>query len=394
MASLRYRAGGWDLRYRERSGKERTERFRGGSAKRPPPSALERKGAVEAQLIRGTYVSRDQRETRFQLYYDRWAASRQISRTRRYTDDQRAAKHVLPYWSEWAICDIRPSDIDDWIAILAAQMGPDSVRHCYGILRGPLRRAIKDRIIDNPCIDIVLPKKPDRRKTFDDVLTAEEVDRLVEAIVDPDPRYAALRTNGRYRALVFMGCWLGPRWNEAIGLRVCDMNPLRKELTFGRVVVNQNGNTTFIEKMSKTEDARTLPVPGPVMDVLLEHLRVYRPGAGREDFLFLNARDGNLLRSGFVRDVLGKSAKRAGFTGRRVTWLTLRHTAASLMFDAGLTIFEVQQRLGHRSPTMTAEVYTHLMRERYEEGREKMEDYMRAKRFRAAQDDGQSSSGA
>ena len=115
------------------------------------------------------------------------------------------------------------------------------------------------------------------------MLTAEEVDRLVDAIVDPDPRYAALRTNGRYRALVFMGCWLGPRWNEAIGLRVCDINPLRKELTFGRAVVNQNGNTTFIEKMSKTEDARTLPVPGPVMDVLLEHLRVYRPGAGRED---------------------------------------------------------------------------------------------------------------
>ena len=34
------------------------------------------------------------------------------------------------------------------------------------------------------------------------------------------------------------------------------------------------------------------------------------------------------------------------------------------------------------------------MRERYEEGREKMEDYMKAKRFRSEQVDGQSSSGA
>ena len=47
------------------------------------------------------------------------------------------------------------------------------------------------------------------------------------------------------------------------------------------------------------------------MDSLLENMRVYRPGARREDFLFLNARAGNLLRSGIVRDVLGKSAKRA-----------------------------------------------------------------------------------
>ena len=63
-----------------------------------------------------------------------------------------------------------------------------------------------------------------------------------------------------------------------------------------------------------------------------------------------------------------------------MTWLTLRHTAASLMFDAGLTLFEVQQRLGHKSPSMTAEVYTHLMRERFDEGRQRMEDYMKSKR--------------
>lgn len=33
------------------------------------------------------------------------------------------------------------------------------------------------------------------------------------------------------------------------------------------------------------------------------------------------------------------------------------------MVDAGLTIFDVQQRLGHSSPTMTSEIYTHLTRE-------------------------------
>lgn len=179
-----------------------------------------------------------------------------------------------------------------------------------------------------------------------------------------------------------MGCWLGPRWNEAIGLRVCDINPLRRELTFGRVVVHQNGTTTFTEAMSKTDDARTVPVPGPVMETLLQHLRIYRPAAGREDFVFLSNRDTHPLRGTFSRDVLAKAVVRAGLSGRRVTRLTLRHAAASLMFDAGLTLFEVQQRLGHRSPTLTAEVYTHLMRERFEEGREKLEVYMEANRFR------------
>jgi len=119
----------------------------------------------------------------------------------------------------------------------------------------------------------------------------------------------------------------GPRWNEAIGVRRCDLNPLRQEITFGKVVVNG-----------------THP-----------------------------------LRANVGRDVLRKAVHRAGLQ-RHVTWLTLRHTAASLMFDAGLTLFEVQHRLGHKSPTMTAEVYTHLMRERFDEGRKRMEDDMLAKR--------------
>jgi integrase len=50
------------------------------------------------------------------------------------------------------------------------------------------------------------------------------------------------------------------------------------------------------------------------------------------------------------------------------------------MFDAGLSLFEVQQRLGHKDPTLTAQVYTHLMRERFEEGRERMEAYVTERR--------------
>ncbi|HEX2399241.1 MAG TPA: tyrosine-type recombinase/integrase, partial [Mycobacterium sp.] len=103
-------------------------------------------------------------------------------------------------------------------------------------------------------------------------------------------------------------------------------------------------------------------------------------GADREDLIFTNARGGHILRGNFSRDVLAVAANRAGFDGRRVTWVTLRHTAASLMFDAGLTLFEVQQRLGHKSPTLTAKIYTHLMRERFDEGRLRLEDYMSRKR--------------
>ena len=380
MASLGYRRGGWELRYRDYGGRQRVERFPAPEdRRRPPEAALDRKAEVERELRRGSYVAREEREVTFGVYYERWLASRQISSSRAYTDAIRARLHVLPQWADRPLSSIRPSDVDDWIAALSREMGPHPVRHCCTLFRGPLRRAIKDRLIDDPCIDVPLPKKPDLRKTFDDVLSAREVDQLVEAIHDRTPGYESLKTNDRYEALVFMGAWLGPRWNEAIGLRRCDLNPLRHEVTFGKVVVNQNGSRTYVERLSKTEDFRTIPVPQPVMDRLLEHLATYCPDAGREDFLFLTRNGTHPLRANVAREVLRAAVRRAGLQ-RHVTWLTLRHTAASLMFDAGLTLFEVQQRLGHKSPTMTAEVYTHLMRERFDEGRQRMEDYMLAKR--------------
>ncbi len=377
MASLRRRANGWDLRYRDLDGRERTERFNTEPGRRKPPEeALDRKAEVERDLRRGTYVTREERETTFGEYFDRWWAARRVSATRTYTDRGRADLHVLPHWRHRRLCTIRPSEVDDWIAQLATRMGSESVRHCYTLLRGPIRRAVKDGVITDPLIDIELPPKTKIAKSFDDVLSGDEVRRLVAAIPNPDPTYATLRTTDQYQAMVLVGCWLGPRWNEVLGLRVCDINPLRQELVIGRVVVNQN-KTTFEERGSKTEDHRTVPVPGPVMEALVRHIATYCPPGDREAFLFLSRYGTHPQRSSFSRCVLQPALKRAGLGERRITWLSLRHTAASLMFDAGLTIFDVQQRLGHHSPVLTQEIYTHLMRERFDEGRKTMETYIR-----------------
>ncbi len=43
-------------------------------------------------------------------------------------------------------------------------MGPYPVRQCYTLLRGPVRRAVKDQIIPDPLIDIRLPAKPTIRR--------------------------------------------------------------------------------------------------------------------------------------------------------------------------------------------------------------------------------------
>ena len=62
-----------------------------------------------------------------------------------------------------------------------------------------------------------------------------EVDQLVDATHDRTPG-SPDKTDDRYEALVFMDAWLGPRRNEARRLPGCDVNRLRQEMTFGKVV--------------------------------------------------------------------------------------------------------------------------------------------------------------
>lgn len=77
-------------------------------------------------------------------------------------------------------------------------------------------------------------------------------------------------------------------------------------------MVNQNGSQTYVEWLSKTEDFRTIPVPQPVLDRLLEHIATYCPDAAREDFLFLTRNATHPLRANVARDVLRTAVQRAG----------------------------------------------------------------------------------
>src|SRR5437764_15455567 len=116
MAHLGYRRGAWELRYRDPNGRQRVERFEGKNGRKPPADAAERLAAVERQLRWREYVGPEQRAVTFAEYYARWDAARQVSVTRRHTDEGRARLHVLPYWGNWRGGDILPTDIEHSIA--------------------------------------------------------------------------------------------------------------------------------------------------------------------------------------------------------------------------------------------------------------------------------------
>lgn len=362
MASIRKRGTSYAVLYRDRTGRQTSESF---SRRR---DAERRKSEVEVELRAGTYIAPREARVTFETWYRRWEATRQVSATRKATDDGRRDKYVLPRWGDTPLDAITHMEAQAWVADLGRKLAPATVRGCFRLLKMPLDAAAMDgKIRVNPVLGVRMPPLRNRPHTADEVLTAAELTRLINKMPE------------RWRALVFVLGWLGPRWSEAMGLRVCDVDFLRKQVYVGRVtVVEPDCRTLLIKDEGKTETAfRTVPLPAVAAEVLAQHVERFVPDASPRSFLFLTPAGTHPRRSNFRR-IFDRALRDAGLADRGMNMKQLRHTAASLMLDAGLPLQDVQQRLGHSRPSTTYDFYAHLLTSRQETGTKALDEAMRS----------------
>ena len=85
-------------------------------------------------------------------------------------------------------------------------------------------------------------------------------------------------------------------------------------------------------------------------------------GKPADALVFSAPRGGTLRVRNFRRAALDPAATSLGIEGLHPH--ALRHTAASLAIASGADVKVVQQMLGHKSATMTFDLYGHLMGDR------------------------------
>ena len=90
------------------------------------------------------------------------------------------------------------------------------------------------------------------------------------------------------------------------------------------------------------------------------------------DLVFPNE-SGNPLNHGhMLRNHLWPALERAELP--RIRFHDLRHTFASLLIDQGENIKYIQKQLGHSKPSVTMDIYAHLMNEENQEAAKKLDD--------------------
>jgi len=218
-------------------------------------------------------------------------------------------------------------------------LSPASIRRNVSAVRTYFRFLTGDGVVvRDPSERLETPK---RWRTLPDVLTVEEVQRLLAAPTLDDPLVF------RDRALLELAYGAGLRVSEWISLGVRDL-------------LLEEGLVRVFGKGSKE---RLVPIGRSAIGAVAIYLRELRPklekGEGK-GVLFLNARGRPLTRMGAWKILRGYVDRAA--LGKHVSPHTLRHSFATHLLEGGADLRAVQEMLGHVD-IATTQIYTHVDRE-------------------------------
>ncbi|UQX89208.1 site-specific integrase [Jatrophihabitans telluris] len=335
----------WRAHYRTPDGIQRNRSF---SLRREAERFITE---VEGAKLAGTYIEKDRSAVRVAEWVERWLESQaqlKPSTRERYAGILRT--HVTPKWGNYRLRDVSHADIQGWVSEVAQSRSASTATKAHRVLSLALGLAVRDgRLPRNPADSVQLPRIVARDRRY---LTHAEVERLAAAADE-------------YGPLILFLAYTGARFGEAAALRVSRLDLLRRRVEIAESATSVNGRIVW--GTPKGHQRRSIAYPRFLVDDLAALAAGKQPG----DLVFVSPRGDVLRSSNFRRDVFEPAAYAAGLSG--LTPHGLRHTAASLAIASGADVKVVQQMMGHKSATMTLDLYGHLFTDRLDEVADRMD---------------------
>jgi len=160
-------------------------------------------------------------------------------------------------------------------------------------------------------------------------------------------------TDKKYHTLFMLAITTGARQGELLGLKWSDIDWINSQIHIQRTF---NKGRWFAPKTKGSE--RRIDIGPSTVKVLREWKLASPPND--LNLIFPNGAGQPMNYSNMMNRVYLPALENAGID--RIRFHDLRHTTASLMIEQGENIKYIQSQLGHSSPTVTLNVYAHLMK--------------------------------
>lgn len=280
-------------------------------------------------------------------------------------------KHLAPFFDKLnkPLEDLRPMDVQRYVTEKLKGGRCDgkegglsrvSVRKHLNVVKQAFSDAVLYEIISsNPAACVKLPRVAPISAEAQ-FLTIEQSKTLLAAF------------SGTFRLLVMMTLYYGLRRSEVIGLRWSSIDLEGNTFSISHTVVK---NRTIVQKdRTKTESSRRsfqlFPDVRDELKKLQERQEEERrarllkglPYEEKGDGYLFRYEDGRLYRPDYVTRAFERTARKC--TLPRIRFHDLRHSTASLLFEKGWNVKDVQEWLGHSDVETTLNIYVHYNRTR------------------------------
>ena len=274
--------------------------------------------------------------------------------------------HLLPALGDKSILQIKPMDIQSLIAAkLKAGLGVRTVQVMHAVLRNALGYAERQGAIpSNPAKRV---DRPQLAKKEMEILTDDQIRSLL--IVAGDKEIAVL---------LQVAITTGMRRGELLGLRWSDIDWATATVRVRRQLQRiPNEGLVFSEPKSKS-GIRTVQLGSFTLKRLMQHKdhqdQMFAAGENKENLIFPSS-DGTPKEPRVLVTQFKALLVKAGINPK-VRIHDLRHTAASLMLMSGMELIRIARQLGHSKPSITLDVYGHLIPGLENDAAERLDEFV------------------
>jgi len=300
---------------------------------------------------------------------------RKVSTYNRY--NELIKKYLIPILGGMNINDIESYHVEKLLmdAKKANKISGSTLQSIYTMINTIMNRALKLKIIkDNPCKYVERPK---RDKFKAETLDVNEIKTL----------FSVLDHKSIYDYMFFIGLTLtlelGLRRGELGGLEWKDVNFKENTITIKTNLVYTSGHVIMSTPKTK-ESNRDIYISDNII-TLLNELKIKQENTKIEygsfyvknifdnvDYdLIMIWRDGKYIHPMYYLNKLKKTMVKSKIE-KHIRFHDLRHTNASLMLQQDVSMKVVQERLGHKDFSTTANIYSHVSKEMQKKATDKL----------------------
>jgi len=313
---------------------------------------------------------------RFQDYLPEWVETYKKGKVKEatYESHKRNIKtHLLPVFGKMRIKDLTKHQYQQYINKLLDGRKTTTVKHINATMSNAMSKAVDlNLIIKNPCSGVLIKKVDEVQSDKIKYWEKEEIGLFLQACKSDNMMYYYF-----FLALIRTGL----RKGEAMALQWEDIDLEKGELTVNKTLVYHLDTKEDAFGPPKTSTSyRTIKIDSFLISELkklqLEQKKnklLYGGQYSPFHFVFCKS-NGFRLRDRTIQTAFDRIKRKSKVSN--IVIHDLRHTHVVMLLEAGVSLKEIQERLGHKDIMTTGNTYSHVTEAMEIKSIEKFSEYM------------------